>query len=117
MHNIVHINANGVLRIGWQKQAIFNAVACLVHVLCNTAPQFHMHELQSCHWPQAIRGAGADWSIFNPASSWQRREVAQLYGCNDMGTGRPNFLYMAGEWLTYPVYVVQVCVPVCNYDT
>ncbi len=52
--------------------------------------------------------AGADWSIFNPPASWQRREVAQLYGNNDMQTGRPNFSKMVGALLIYPLYVVQV---------
>ena len=52
--------------------------------------------------------AGADWSIFNPPASWLRREVAQLYGNNDMQTGRPIFLKMAGALLIYPLYVVQV---------
>lgn len=52
--------------------------------------------------------AGADWSIFNPPASWQRREIAQLYGNNDMQTGRPNFPKMVGALLIYPLYVVQV---------
>ncbi len=52
--------------------------------------------------------AGADWSIFNPPASWQRRQVAQLYGNNDMQTGRPSFLKMVGAFLIYPLYVVQV---------
>ncbi len=52
--------------------------------------------------------AGADWSIFNPPASWQRREVAQLYGNNDMQTGRPKFSKMVGALLIYPLYVVQV---------
>ena len=39
--------------------------------------------------------AGADWSIFNPPASWRRREVAQLYGDNDMQTGRP----ISSRWL------------------
>ncbi len=52
--------------------------------------------------------AGAEWSIFNPPASWQRREVAQLYGNNDMQTGRPNFPKMVGALLIYPLYVVQV---------
>ena len=54
--------------------------------------------------------AGADWSIFNPPDSWQRREVVQLYGNNDMQTGRPSFLKMVGAFLIVgaPLYVVQV---------
>ena len=55
-----------------------------------------------------VYGSGADWSIFNHASSWQRQEVAQLYGCNDMTTGRPSFLKMVGGLLVYPLYVIQV---------
>ncbi|DBA92222.1 TPA: hypothetical protein ACH3X1_015929 [Trebouxia sp. C0004] len=35
-------------------------------------------------------------------------EVAQLYGNNDMQTGRPSFLKMVGALLIYPLYVVQV---------
>ena len=52
---------------------------------------------------------GAPWSILNPAASWNRAVVAQLYGYNDMSTGRPRFLAMVGGLLAYPLYVLQVC--------
>ena len=53
--------------------------------------------------------AGADWDIFNAPSSWQRRDVQLLYGSNDVFTGRPSLLLMAGGILTFPPFVVQVC--------
>lgn len=52
--------------------------------------------------------AGAAWSIFNTAGTWPRRARQQLYGSNDMDTGRPNLWSMALGLLVYPVYVVQV---------
>ena len=66
--------------------------------------------------------SGAEWSVFNSPADWNRREVAQLYGCNDMTTGRPRLLKLAGGLLIYPVYVVQVpplllycwCHQLCN---
>ncbi len=53
--------------------------------------------------------AGADWNILNPPSAWQRKDVQLLYGGNDMSTGRPSFLRMAGGILVYPPFIVQVC--------
>ncbi|KAL0037175.1 hypothetical protein WJX79_003951 [Trebouxia sp. C0005] len=50
---------------------------------------------------------GADWSIFNQPSSWHRKDVQLLYGGNDMSTGRPSFLKMAGGFLVYPPFIVQ----------
>ena len=64
--------------------------------------------------------SGADWSVFNAPSSWRRQEVAQLYGCNDMTTGRPVLMKLAGGLLAYPVYVVQVIPFICfciHHDT
>ena len=52
--------------------------------------------------------SGADWTILNPPSTWQRWEVAQLYGRNDMATGRPNLFKMAEDVFLYPVHVIQV---------
>ena len=34
--------------------------------------------------------------------------MAQLYGCNDMTTGRPSLMQLATALLAYPLYVVQV---------
>lgn len=46
--------------------------------------------------------------MFNASGTWPRRARAQLYGRNDMVTGKPNLLSMAAGLLIYPVYVVQV---------
>ena len=58
-----------------------------------------------------VSGAGADWKIFNTAGSWPRQARAQLYGSNDMATGKPHALSMAAGLLVYPVYVIQVSLP------
>ena len=57
---------------------------------------------------QFLLGLGAGWKVFNTAGTWPRRARAQLYGMNDMATGKPNLLSMAAGLLIYPVYVVQV---------
>ena len=57
--------------------------------------------------------AGAEWSIFNPPAGWQRREVAQLYGNNDMQTGRPNFPKMVGALLIYPSILSRSASSMC----
>ena len=51
---------------------------------------------------------GADWSIFNSKSSWQRQGVAPQSSGKAIPTGRPSFLNMASALLAYPLYVVQV---------
>ncbi|KAL3156302.1 hypothetical protein ABBQ32_012570 [Trebouxia sp. C0010 RCD-2024] len=57
---------------------------------------------------------GADWTILNPFRARERRATQHLYGSNDMSTGRPSFLHMAGKILVYPPFLVQVCLPACN---
>ncbi|KAL3156301.1 hypothetical protein ABBQ32_012570 [Trebouxia sp. C0010 RCD-2024] len=50
---------------------------------------------------------GADWTILNPFRARERRATQHLYGSNDMSTGRPSFLHMAGKILVYPPFLVQ----------
>lgn len=81
----------------WASIIDVEQAACLVRIVCHLSARCYL----LC--------AGASWSIFNTHSSWPRPVRAQLYGRNDMATGRPSFLYMAFTMLTYPIWLIQVC--------
>ena len=61
---------------------------------------------------------GQDWSSFNLARQWPRRQRAELYGSNDVTAGRPNLLLMAAQQLAQPLFIVQVllCMPRLSSD-
>ncbi len=51
---------------------------------------------------------GAEWSQFNPTTTWLRKNRCALYGLNDITFARPNLFLMIAETLSYPIFVIQV---------
>ncbi|KAL0045435.1 hypothetical protein WJX82_006584 [Trebouxia sp. C0006] len=56
---------------------------------------------------QAIAVSGAEWSQFNPITTWLRKNRCALYGLNDITFARPNLFLMIAETLSYPIFVIQ----------
>ncbi|DBA77564.1 TPA: hypothetical protein ACH3X1_009370 [Trebouxia sp. C0004] len=100
------------------KAAALRKIKVLLVVYVYDAVQDTFKQLPGmpAHMPLQIHNAvkalqlineGADWKIFNPPYTWQRKDVQLLYGGNDMSTGRPSFLKMARGVLVYPPFIVQ----------
>ena len=56
----------------------------------------------------ACETSGAEWTTFNPPTTWPRRNRCMLYGHNDLQLAKPFFFPILLQTLSFVLFVVQV---------